>query len=103
MQNNMTLQEVLELKIGDYGEMSLKNKLGYYMVCTGTVVFISKKGTVTFYDNDKIEHHKKPDEIKYFTPKEKLPPPTEYNSRAVEFDGGHWIYKESGKQVDLKR
>ena len=73
------------------------------MSCTGTIIFISKKGTVTFYDNDKIEHHKKPEEIKYFHHKEKLPPPTEYAGKEIEFDGGVWIYKSSGKEANISR
>jgi hypothetical protein len=99
----MNLQEIKEqLTIGDYGEMCLRNKLGYYMVCYGTVIFISKKGTVTFYDNDKVEHHKKPEEIVFFYKSDKLPAPINYKGKEVTFDGGQWIYVESEKQVDFK-
>ena len=100
----MTIQEIKDqLTVGDYGEMCLRNKLGYNMICMGTVIFISKKGTVTFYDNDKIEHHKRPEEIKYFIQKEKLPAPTEYAGEAISFDNGRWIYTKSGKEIDIKR
>jgi hypothetical protein len=98
----MTLQEIHQLKIGDYGEISMLNKAGYHVVCTGTIIFISKKGTVTFYENDKTEYHKKPEEIRGFTPKEMLPPPVMYKGKKLTFNGGIWI-DEGGKEIDIKR
>lgn len=99
----MTLQEIREqFKVGDYGEMALRNKLGYYIIGMGTIIFISKKGTVTFYDDDQIEHHKKPEDIKFFVKRDKLPAPINYKGRDVLFDGGHWIYKDSKRQVEFK-
>jgi hypothetical protein len=97
----MTLTEIKELKIGDYGEICMRNKLGFNITCTGTIVFVSKKGTVTFYENDRTEYHKKPDDIVYFTPKEMLPPPTEYRGKKVVFDGTGW-HSEDGKEVTWK-
>ena len=100
----MTTQEVRDkLKVDDYGEIVIINKLKYRITCTGTIVFISKKGTIVFYDNEKKEYFVAPENIVSFERKEMLPLPKEYNNREVSFDGGRFVYTKTGREVDLKR
>ncbi len=100
----MTLQEIKEkLKVNYYGEMTFCNKLNYRITCTGTIIFISKKGTVTFYDNEKNEYYLKPEEVISFKEKEMLPPPTEYANKPIAYEGGKWIFVDSGKEAKIDR
>ena len=100
----MTLQEVREkLKVNDYGTIFIINKFGYKVNPTGTIIFISKKGTVVFYGHDKEEYFLSPDKILDFIPKEMLPAPTKYKGRDVVFDGGRWIYTKTGRVADIDR
>jgi hypothetical protein len=100
----MTPQEIKEnLKPNDYGEMVLCNKFGYHITCMGTVIFVSKKCTVVFYDNEKIEYFLNPEDVISFKPKDMLPPPTEHYGKPIHFDGGKWINTETGKEVKLDR
>ena len=102
----MTQEEITSgLKVGDYGELYYYNKLGYKVRATGKIKLITDDGDIMFYHNDyKGKYLIPPDRIVSFEQKEMLPTPTEVAGRPIQFDNGHWIYTESGKQVnDLKR
>ena len=100
----MTLQEVREkIKVDDYGTIVIINRYGYHINPTGTVVFISKKGTVVFYGHDKEEYFLSPERIEDFIPKEMLPAPTKHKGKDVSFDGGRWIYTKTGREAYIDR
>jgi len=86
---------------GDYGCLVYKAK-DVIIHTHGKVKYIDSDGVILFKDDFKARLIQV-EQIVKFTKEDMLPPPTEYNGRPVEFDGGHWIYTESGKQVDLKR
>lgn len=102
--NSMTAEEVTgKLKVGDYGELYYKNKLGYHVLATGKVKFITGDGDIIFYHNDfKWKHPIPPERIISFTPLEMLPAPTEYKGKPVFFKDGVWV-DGKGKEIDFKR
>lgn len=103
MDSLMTIEEITSgLKNNDYGELYYLNR-GRGIRAVGTVRYITTDGDIVFSHND---YNKKimirPENVKDFTPKEKLPPPTEIKGEKAFFDGGRWI-NEKGEEVDLKR
>ena len=99
----MTKEEVVSgLRIDDYGELYYLNK-GFGIRATGTIRYITTDGDIIFSHND---YPKKllirPECVKGWSVKEKLPIPTEHKGKPVSFDNGRWI-NEKGEEIDLKR
>lgn len=98
----MTTEEVKEkIHQGNYGKIIMHNKYKYNITAHGTVVFITKQGSVVFYDNDKIESLLKPEHIVAFEKQEMLPPPVEYKGKTLEWLGGAWHDIKTGKEVNI--
>lgn len=99
----MTKEEVTSgIKVNDYGELYYLNK-GRGIRATGTIRYITTDGDIIFSHND---YQKKllirPESVRDWQAREKLPIPTEYKGEPITFDGGRWI-NEKGEEVDLKR
>ena len=91
------------IKMGDYGCLVYRTTDKRVVIRThGKIKYIDSDGVILFKDDFKPRLIQS-EQIIHFGKEDMLPPPTEYDGKPIAFDGGHWIYTESGKQVDLKR
>jgi len=100
----MDKSEVKErLHEGAFGLLVFQDRFGYKKHVHGKVKYLDGDGTVCFKDTDRRKYLVTPENIVSFDDKEMLPAPTENKGRPIIWDGGRFIYKDSGIEVNIQR